>query len=47
MLLSMSSCAPWYFHVDNFSIFRVIALDLVKIYNIQLVLHVTQKVFDP
>jgi hypothetical protein len=45
MLLSMCSCAPWYFRVDIFSIFRVIALDLVKNYNIQLVLHVTQKVF--
>jgi hypothetical protein len=35
-----------YFHVDIFSIFKVIALDLVKINIIQLVLHVTQKVFD-
>jgi hypothetical protein len=46
MLLSMCICAPVYFRVDIFSIFRVIALDLVKTYNIQLVLHVTQEVFD-
>jgi hypothetical protein len=39
MLLSMCSCAPGYFHVDISSIFTVIALDLVKIYNIQLVMH--------
>jgi hypothetical protein len=43
MLLSMCSSAPEYFRVD---IFRVIALDLVKIYNIQLVLQVTKKIFD-
>jgi hypothetical protein len=46
MLISMWSCAPWYFHVDMCCIFRVIALDLVKIYNVQLVSHITQKVFD-
>jgi hypothetical protein len=34
IMISMCSCAPGYFHVDIFSIFRVIALDLVKIYNI-------------
>jgi hypothetical protein len=39
----MCSCAPGYFCVD---ILRVIALDLVKIYNFQLVSHVTQKVYD-
>jgi hypothetical protein len=31
MLIIMCSCAPEYFCVDLFSIFRVIALDLVKI----------------
>jgi hypothetical protein len=46
MLLSMCSCAPEYFRVDIFSIFRVITLDLVKICNFQLVWHVTQKIFD-
>jgi hypothetical protein len=48
MLISMCSCASGYFCVDIFSILRVrvIALDLVKKYNFQLVLHVTQKVFD-
>jgi hypothetical protein len=45
MLLSMCGCAPGYFRVDIFSIFRVIALDLVKISNFQFVLHVTQKIF--
>jgi hypothetical protein len=42
----MWSLAPGYFGVDIFSIFRVIAIDLVKISNIQLVLHITEKVFD-
>jgi hypothetical protein len=52
----MCSCAPRYFRLDifsifrvialDFSIFRVIALDLVKFCNFQLVSHVTQKVFD-
>jgi hypothetical protein len=46
MLISMCSCAPGYFLVNKFSIFRVIALDLVKICNFQLVSHVTKKVFD-
>jgi hypothetical protein len=46
MLLSMCSCAPGYFRVDIFSVFRGIALDLVKIYNFQLVTHGTQKIFD-
>jgi hypothetical protein len=46
MLLSMCSCAPGYFRVDIFSIFRVIALELVKISNFQLVSQVTKKVFD-
>jgi hypothetical protein len=46
MLISMGSCEPWYFHVDMFSNFRVIALDFVKIYDFQLVSHVTQKEFD-
>jgi hypothetical protein len=46
MLISMCSCAPGYFYVDIFSIFRVIALELVKISNFQLVAHVTKKVFD-
>jgi hypothetical protein len=32
--------------VDIFSIFRVIALDLVKIYIFQIVSHVTKNVFD-
>jgi hypothetical protein len=30
MLISMCSCVHGYFHLDIFSIFRVIALDLVK-----------------
>jgi hypothetical protein len=42
----MCNHAPEYFRVDIFSIFRVIALDLVKMYNFQLVSQVTQKVFD-
>jgi hypothetical protein len=46
MLISMCSCAPGYFCVDIFSIFRVTALDLVKICNSQLVSHISQKVFD-
>jgi hypothetical protein len=46
MLLSMCSCAPVYSRMDILSIFRVIALDLVKICNFQLVSHVTQKIFD-
>jgi hypothetical protein len=33
MLISMCSCAPGYFRRDIFSIFRVIALDLVKFGN--------------
>jgi hypothetical protein len=42
----VSSCASGYFHVDIlFSIFRVIALDLVKICNFQLVSQVTQIIF--
>jgi hypothetical protein len=45
MLISMCSCAPVYFRVDLFSIFRVIALDLVKFCNFQLVSHLTQKEF--
>jgi hypothetical protein len=45
MLISMCSCANGYFGVDLFSIFRVIALDLLKICNFQLVSHVTQKEF--
>jgi hypothetical protein len=46
MLISMCSCAPAYFRVDIFGILRVIAIDLVKIYNFQHVSHVSQKVFD-
>jgi hypothetical protein len=46
MLISMCSCAPGYFPVDIFSKFRVIALDLVKIYIFQLVSHIIKKVFD-
>jgi hypothetical protein len=46
MLISMCSCAPGYFRVNLFSIFIVIALDLVKICNFQLSSHVKQKVFD-
>jgi hypothetical protein len=42
----MCSCATGYFRLDIFSIFRVIALNLVKFCNFQLVSHVTQKVFD-
>jgi hypothetical protein len=42
----MCSCAPGYFGLDIFSIFRVIALDLIKFCNFQLVSHVTQKGFD-
>jgi hypothetical protein len=42
----MCSCANGYFGVDLFSIFRVIALDLLKICNFQLVSHITQKGFD-
>jgi hypothetical protein len=42
----LCSSAPGYFRVDIFSIFRVFALDLVDIYNFQLVSYVTQKVFD-
>jgi hypothetical protein len=37
----MCCCAPGYFRVVLKSIFRVIALDFVKICNFQLVLHVT------
>jgi hypothetical protein len=39
----MCSCASRYFCVDIFSIFRVIALDLVNISNFQLVSQVTKK----
>jgi hypothetical protein len=46
MLIIICCCAPGYFSVDIFSIFRVIAFDLVKIYNFQLVSHVKQKIFD-
>jgi uncharacterized protein with HEPN domain len=46
MLISMWRCAPGYFHVDIFSNFRVIVLELVKISNFQHVSHVTQKIFD-
>jgi hypothetical protein len=46
MLLSMCYCAHAYFHVDILSIFRVIALEKVKIFNFQLVWHITKKVFD-
>jgi hypothetical protein len=43
----MCSCAPGYFRLDLFSIlFRVIALELVKFCNFQLVSHVTQEGFD-
>jgi hypothetical protein len=42
----MCSCAPKYFRLDIFSIFRVIALDLVKFGHFQHVSHITQKVFD-
>jgi hypothetical protein len=42
----MFSCVPWYFRLDLFSIVRVIALDIVKFCNFQLVSHVTQKGFD-
>jgi hypothetical protein len=43
ILISMCSCAPGYFLLD---IFREFAIHLVKIYNFQHVLHVTQNVFD-
>jgi hypothetical protein len=46
MLISMCCCAAGYFRLDTFSIFRVIALDLVQFCNFQFVSHVTQKVFD-
>jgi hypothetical protein len=46
MLISFCSCAPGYFRLYIFSIFRVIAIDLVKFCNFQLVSHITQKVFD-
>jgi hypothetical protein len=46
MLISMCSCAPVYFRLDIFSIFRVIALDLVKFCNFQILSHLTQKLFD-
>jgi hypothetical protein len=50
MLISMCSCAPGYFHLDLFiilkNIFRVIALDLVKFCNFQLVSHVTKNGFE-
>jgi hypothetical protein len=42
----MCSCAPRYFHLDIFSIFRVIALDLEIFCTFQLVSHVTKKGFD-
>jgi hypothetical protein len=38
MLISMCSCAPGYFLLDIFSIFRVIALDFLKFCDFQLVL---------
>jgi hypothetical protein len=46
MLVSMCRCAPGVF-VDLYSNCKVIALDLVKICNFQLVLYIAQKVFDP
>jgi hypothetical protein len=46
MLISIFGCAPVYFCVDLLSIYRVMALDLVKICNFQLVSHIVQKVFD-
>jgi hypothetical protein len=46
MLLSMCSYAPRYFRVGIFSSFRVIALELVKISNFQLVSLITKNVFD-
>jgi hypothetical protein len=46
MVLSMWSCAPWYFCVDIISLFGVIVLVLVKIRNFQLVSHIAKKVFD-
>jgi hypothetical protein len=45
-MLSKCSCAPGYFRLDLFSIFRVISLDLEIFCNFQLVSHVTQKEFD-
>jgi hypothetical protein len=46
MLISMCSCAPVYFCVDLYSIFRVIALDVVQFCNFRLESHVTHKEFD-
>jgi hypothetical protein len=47
MLLSMGSCcALGYFRMDILVFFRIIALDLVKIYDILLVSQVTKNVFD-
>ena len=43
MLVRMYSCAPGVLLLDQFSISRVIALDLVKIYTFQLVSHVASK----
>jgi hypothetical protein len=47
IMISICSCAPGYFCQDVYNIFRVIAHDLVKICNFQLVSHVTQKVLGP
>jgi hypothetical protein len=44
-LTEMWSCASGYFHVDIFSIFRIIALGLVKIFNFQLMLHITKNIW--
>jgi hypothetical protein len=46
MLLSMLSCAARVSLVVFFCFVRVIALDLVKICNFQLVSHVAQNEFD-
>jgi hypothetical protein len=42
----MCSCAPGYFRLDVYSTCRVIALDIVKACNFQLVSHVAQNLFD-
>jgi hypothetical protein len=42
---SYCTCAPGYFRVDLLSIFRVIALDIVKFCNYQVVSHEAQNVF--
>ncbi len=46
MLINMCSCAPGVLDTDSSSIGRVMALDLVKSGNFQLVSHVTEKLFD-